>query len=46
LQLQDPSRDNAAIVSRLVAMGAEVIYVQEVRRSLEDVYLRLVGGEV
>jgi ABC-2 type transport system ATP-binding protein len=44
VQAADPKRDNPAIVSKLVAMGAEVSYVEEVKRSLEDIYLKLVGG--
>jgi ABC-2 type transport system ATP-binding protein len=44
LQVSDPKNDNPVIVSKLVAMGAEVSYVEEVKRSLEDIYLKLVGG--
>jgi ABC-2 type transport system ATP-binding protein len=44
IQVAEPKRDNPAIVSRLVALGAEVSYVEEVKRSLEDIYLKLVGG--
>jgi ABC-2 type transport system ATP-binding protein len=44
VQVADPGRDNPAIVSKLVSMGAEVRYVEEVKRSLEDVYLRLMEG--
>jgi ABC-2 type transport system ATP-binding protein len=44
VQVADPKNDNPVIVSKLVAMGAEVSYVEEVKRSLEDIYLKLVGG--
>jgi ABC-2 type transport system ATP-binding protein len=44
VQLSDPKHDNPAIVSKLVGMGAEVAYVEEAKRSLEDIYLRLMGG--
>jgi len=46
IQVDDPKRDNPAIVSRLVSMGAEVLYVEDVRRSLEEIYLKLMGGTV
>ena len=45
VDLDDPDRRNPEIVSALVAAGARVEYVSEFRRSLEDVYLKLVGGE-
>ena len=44
VQSADPKNDNPLIVSKLVAMGAEVSYVEDVKRSLEDIYLKLVGG--
>ncbi|MBE0518012.1 MAG: ABC transporter ATP-binding protein [Thermoplasmata archaeon] len=45
VDLDDPDLRNPDIVSALVAAGARVEYVSEFRRSLEDVYLKLVGGE-
>ncbi|HEY3420000.1 MAG TPA: ABC transporter ATP-binding protein [Methanomassiliicoccales archaeon] len=45
LTIDDPVKDNPAIVSELVRSGASVIHVEEVRKGLEDVYLRIVGGE-
>ena len=45
VDLDDPDLRNPEIVSALVAAGARVEYVSEFRRSLEDVYLKLVGGE-
>lgn len=40
--LDDPEAENPALVSRLVEAGAEVQFVGELRRSLEDVYLQLI----
>lgn len=41
--LEDPEAQNPALVQALVQAGAEVQFVGELRRSLEDVYLQLVG---
>jgi ABC-2 type transport system ATP-binding protein len=41
--LDDPERINPAIVRQLVAEGAGVQFVGELRHSLEDVYLQLVN---
>jgi ABC-2 type transport system ATP-binding protein len=41
--VSDPATQNPAIVRAAVLAGAEVRYVTELRASLEDVYLRLVG---
>jgi ABC-2 type transport system ATP-binding protein len=40
----DPKRDNPAIVSKLVSLGAGIAYVEDVKRSLEEIYLKLIGG--
>ncbi len=40
--LDDPEGDNPAIVRALVEAGADIQFVGELRRSLEDVYLRLI----
>jgi ABC-2 type transport system ATP-binding protein len=40
--LDDPEDQNPALVRALVESGAEVQFVGELRRTLEDVYLRLV----
>jgi ABC-2 type transport system ATP-binding protein len=45
LTIDDPVTDNPAIIAELVRAGAKVIHVEEVRKGLEDVYLRIVGGE-
>jgi ABC-2 type transport system ATP-binding protein len=42
ITLDDPETHNPEIVRSLVAAGAEVQFVGELRRSLEDVYLQLV----
>jgi ABC-2 type transport system ATP-binding protein len=43
--LDNPEVQNPAIVRTLVEAGAEIQFVGELRRTLEDVYLRLVGSE-
>lgn len=43
--LEDPESQNPALVQMLVELGAEIQFVGELRRSLEDVYLRLVRNE-
>lgn len=40
--LDDPERQNPAIIRTLVNAGAEIQFVGELRHSLEDVYLQLV----
>jgi ABC-2 type transport system ATP-binding protein len=40
--LDDPERHNPEIIRLLVGLGADVQFVGELRRSLEDVYLQLV----
>lgn len=40
--VEDPEQQNPLLVRRLVDAGAEIRFVGEVRRSLEDVYLRLI----
>ena len=42
--LDDPETQNPALVSSLVNAGAQVQFVGEVRKSLEDVYLHLVSN--
>ena len=39
--LEDPDRENPALVRRLVELGADVQFVNELRVSLEDLYLDL-----
>ncbi|MBU0494887.1 MAG: ABC transporter ATP-binding protein [Chloroflexi bacterium] len=44
-KVDDPVQTNPALLRRLVSAGAAVISLGEVSRSLEDVYLELVGAE-
>lgn len=43
--LNDPEQQNPALVQRLVSQGAQIQFVGELRRSLEDVYLHLVNDK-
>jgi ABC-2 type transport system ATP-binding protein len=45
ISLADPPAQNPAIVRTLVAEGAEVQFVNEVKHSLEDVYLSLIHND-
>jgi ABC-2 type transport system ATP-binding protein len=45
LSIDDPVSVNPTIVADLVRSGAQIIHVEEVKKGLEDVYLRIVGGE-
>ncbi|MFN3346629.1 MAG: ATP-binding cassette domain-containing protein [Candidatus Bipolaricaulaceae bacterium] len=40
--VDDPERHNPVLVRRLVELGAQILYVVEEERSLEEVYLELV----
>jgi ABC-2 type transport system ATP-binding protein len=40
--LEDPDRQNPEMIRTLVNAGADVVFVGELRHSLEDVYLQLV----
>ena len=42
VRLSDPEQNNPAIIRALVAAGADLQFVGELRHSLEDVYLQLV----
>ena len=43
--VDDPEAHNPQVVKALVEAGAEVQFVSEVRRSLEDVYFSLINNE-
>ena len=43
LRIDDPDARNPELIDALTAAGARIRYVEPVRHSLEDVYLRLVG---
>jgi ABC-2 type transport system ATP-binding protein len=40
--LDDPEGDNPTIVRTLVEAGAEIQFVGELKRTLEDIYLKLI----
>ena len=42
ITLSDPAGQNPAIISALVGQGAQIQFVNELRHSLEDVYLSLI----
>ena len=42
--LEDPESANPQLIRALVEAGADIQFVGELRRTLEDVYLRLVGS--
>jgi ABC-2 type transport system ATP-binding protein len=43
ISLDDPDAHNPALVQALVTAGARIRYIEPLTRSLEDVYLELVG---
>ncbi|RMF49134.1 MAG: multidrug ABC transporter ATP-binding protein, partial [Anaerolineae bacterium] len=43
--LDNPEGRNPDLVRFLVGQGADIQFVGELRRSLEDVYLRLIGEQ-
>jgi ABC-2 type transport system ATP-binding protein len=45
VSLTDPDRENPLLVERLVELGVGVRYVNELRMSLEDLYLDLMEGD-
>ncbi len=44
LAVEEPERHNPILVRKLVELGAEILYVAEEERTLEDVYLELMEG--
>jgi ABC-2 type transport system ATP-binding protein len=44
VDLDDPEIRNPVIVERLMRAGARIEFVTELKRSLEDVYMKLIGG--
>jgi ABC-2 type transport system ATP-binding protein len=44
VDLDDPEERNPVIVEALTRAGAKIEYVTELKRSLEDVYMKLIGG--
>lgn len=45
VSLKDPEQTNPVIIERLVDVGAQILFVGEIRHSLEQVYLEMVGSE-
>ena len=45
VRVDDPQADNPGLVRRLVELGADVQFVNELRVSLEDIYLDLMEGD-
>lgn len=43
LEVSDPDRDCADVVNAIVAAGGRILAVGELRHSLEDVYIKLLG---
>jgi ABC-2 type transport system ATP-binding protein len=44
VDLDDPESRNPTLVEALTRAGAKIEYVTELKRSLEDVYMKLIGG--
>jgi ABC-2 type transport system ATP-binding protein len=45
VNIDEPEEQNPVLVRALVEAGADIQFVGEIRRSLEDVYLHLVQNE-
>ena len=45
ISLSDPANQNPAIVRALIEHGADVQFVNELKHSLEDVYLSLIHAD-
>ena len=45
IQLDDPEAQNPVLIKRLVELGAQIQFVREHDRSLEEVYLELISEE-
>jgi ABC-2 type transport system ATP-binding protein len=46
VDVDDPEKRNPALVSMLVSLGARINFVRERPYSLEDVYVKLMGGTI
>lgn len=44
LRMEDPSVQNPLVVDQIVKLGGAIEYVEQGRRGLEDVYLKIIGG--
>ncbi len=45
LKITSPDKTNPQVVEKLVGVGAKIIYFNEIKESLEDIYLEIVGRE-
>lgn len=43
--VEDPEKDNPALIEAIVKAGGKILFVTEERRTLEDVYLKLMEAE-
>ncbi|MFQ6059994.1 MAG: ATP-binding cassette domain-containing protein [Thermoplasmata archaeon] len=44
IDLQRPEEENPAVVKTVLRSGGEIVFMTELKRTLEDVYLELIGG--
>ncbi len=44
VELDDPEDNNPAIIRQLIESGADIQFVGEIRRSLEDIYLQFINA--
>jgi ABC-2 type transport system ATP-binding protein len=44
LRMEDPSTQNPVVVDLIIKLGGGIEYVEQGRRGLEDVYLKIIGG--
>jgi ABC-2 type transport system ATP-binding protein len=45
VKIDDPETHNPELVQDLVRLGGQIQFVGEIRQSLEDVYLQLLGND-
>jgi ABC-2 type transport system ATP-binding protein len=46
IEVKDPESENADIINKIVQAGGRIQFVTELRHSLEDVYMKLLGDTV
>jgi ABC-2 type transport system ATP-binding protein len=46
IEVKDPESENADIINKIVQAGGRIQFVTELRHSLEDVYMKLLGDKV
>ena len=42
--MENPEKINPVIIKKLVDSGAEIVYFNEIKASLEEIYLDLIRG--